>query len=375
MSHPHPFSWFCAFLLQVADLAAVVGGLVVASLCWSGRPIGTDDLALVGLLVAAVSTLFHAVGAYEGRRDSDARACAVFGLIVAGFAASAAMMQPISRLSLAEVLTWGVCTLLAMAIARCAGRMVRRALQRRGIAAEAVLLVGRADHCARFAERLAERGELGLDCRGFVCDAGEDARIVGRIDELDRLVDSHGAAGVVVCAPLLSEEPLLARVYESLHTRAALVYYAPDLAGLDRFPVAVRGHGDVALFDLSASPLSGAAWLVKWFEDKLLGLAILTLITPVLLVVAALVKLTSPGPALFVQPRHGLYGRPIKVLKFRTMYSGERPRRNQWSWPGLAALLGLQPALAGTGSGAPDRSTASAVLRSGGGSAGGRVVG
>jgi exopolysaccharide biosynthesis polyprenyl glycosylphosphotransferase len=75
------------------------------------------------------------------------------------------------------------------------------------------------------------------------------------------------------------------------------------------------------VLNLSASPLSEGALLVKWVEDKVLAILILVLISPVLVAVALVVRLTSPGPALFVQERHGLGGRAIRVLKFRTMYA------------------------------------------------------
>jgi lipopolysaccharide/colanic/teichoic acid biosynthesis glycosyltransferase len=62
---------------------------------------------------------------------------------------------------------------------------------------------------------------------------------------------------------------------------------------------------------------SGAA--VKRAEDLLLGLPLLVLFLPVMLVIAVLVRLDSPGPALFRQPRYGFHDRIITVRKFRTM--------------------------------------------------------
>jgi putative colanic acid biosynthesis UDP-glucose lipid carrier transferase len=58
---------------------------------------------------------------------------------------------------------------------------------------------------------------------------------------------------------------------------------------------------------------------IKAFEDRVLAFFILILISPLLAVIAIGVKLTSPGPVLFKQLRHGWDGKPIKVYKFRTM--------------------------------------------------------
>src|SRR5262249_44354593 len=61
------------------------------------------------------------------------------------------------------------------------------------------------------------------------------------------------------------------------------------------------------------------AVLVKAVLDRVLGGALLVLTLPLMAVVAAAVRLTSKGPALFVQRRGGLHGRPFPMLKFRTM--------------------------------------------------------
>jgi putative colanic acid biosynthesis UDP-glucose lipid carrier transferase len=64
----------------------------------------------------------------------------------------------------------------------------------------------------------------------------------------------------------------------------------------------------------------------KELEDKLLGALFLLVSLPVMGIAALLIKLTSPGPVIFVQKRHGLYGKRIRVYKFRTMH-GPRLRR------------------------------------------------
>jgi putative colanic acid biosynthesis UDP-glucose lipid carrier transferase len=74
------------------------------------------------------------------------------------------------------------------------------------------------------------------------------------------------------------------------------------------------------MLNLSASPLTGATRLFKEIEDRVLGLFILVLITPLMLIIAVAVKVTSPGPVYFKQKRNGWNGNVIKVYKFRTMY-------------------------------------------------------
>lgn len=77
--------------------------------------------------------------------------------------------------------------------------------------------------------------------------------------------------------------------------------------------------GGLHTIDLSCTPLSGSFSAIKRIEDVLLSLIILLLITPLCLLIALAIKLTSPGPVLFKQMRNGLDGQQIKVYKFRSM--------------------------------------------------------
>ncbi|TNF08234.1 MAG: exopolysaccharide biosynthesis polyprenyl glycosylphosphotransferase, partial [Gammaproteobacteria bacterium] len=66
-------------------------------------------------------------------------------------------------------------------------------------------------------------------------------------------------------------------------------------------------------------PLSGFNRVIKRLEDLCIGTFICLLITPICLLIALALKLTSPGPILFKQYRHGLDGKRFKVYKFRSM--------------------------------------------------------
>ncbi|PLO77418.1 undecaprenyl-phosphate glucose phosphotransferase, partial [Klebsiella quasipneumoniae] len=59
--------------------------------------------------------------------------------------------------------------------------------------------------------------------------------------------------------------------------------------------------------------------IFKRIEDIVISSIILLFISPILLIIACLIKLTSPGPIIFKQTRYGMDGKPIKVWKFRSM--------------------------------------------------------
>ena len=79
--------------------------------------------------------------------------------------------------------------------------------------------------------------------------------------------------------------------------------------------------GGLPVINVFQKPLSGWGLIQKGFEDRLLAAFILTLISPLLFIIAALIKLDSKGPILFRQKRYGFNNEVIEVLKFRSMYT------------------------------------------------------
>jgi len=90
-------------------------------------------------------------------------------------------------------------------------------------------------------------------------------------------------------------------------------------------------NGSVSLLDTEAPPAAGPdasrlSLMTKDAIDRVCAAFLLTVLSPLMLLVAALICLTSPGPAFFIQPRLGRHNRVIPVFKFRTMYEDQSDR-------------------------------------------------
>jgi putative colanic acid biosynthesis UDP-glucose lipid carrier transferase len=105
----------------------------------------------------------------------------------------------------------------------------------------------------------------------------------------------------------------------ALANSTATVYLVADLPSYDLLSARWTALGNAPLISIHDTPFLGVCGCLKRLEDVVVGLAILLLVSVPLLVIAMLVKMTSPGPILFRQRRYGLNGREIRVLKFRTM--------------------------------------------------------
>ena len=130
------------------------------------------------------------------------------------------------------------------------------------------------------------------------------------LDALAAVVEEYGITRIILCGEM-GQQMHLSMVFSLLAHHPVSIQYAPDLSGLPVLGLNVSRLDSQPLIDLTACPLDGKAQFIKWMEDKILGSLILLFILPILLLVAIVIKCTSPGPIFFIQHRHGLYGRPI----------------------------------------------------------------
>ena len=143
-----------------------------------------------------------------------------------------------------------------------------------------------------------------------------------RLGTLDELLDTARAARVdlvIVSIPFAGER--------RLHDVASRLSMLPaDIrlpAGAMQLRLAPRLYshvGSVAMLDLYDRPIADWGYVAKWLFDKSIGLAALMLLAPVMLLVAAAIKVDSRGPVFFRQRRYGFNNELIEVFKFRSMH-------------------------------------------------------
>jgi len=123
---------------------------------------------------------------------------------------------------------------------------------------------------------------------------------------------------VYVALPLRAEYRIR-KLLAQLADTTASVHVVTDLLLSDLLQAGYTNLGGVHVLSVYETPFLGVNSWLKRAEDVVLGSMILAIVSLPMLVIAALIKLTSTGPVLFRQTRYGLNGHPISVLKFRTM--------------------------------------------------------
>jgi len=140
----------------------------------------------------------------------------------------------------------------------------------------------------------------------------------GEQEDLRALVKKLNVRRVYFALPMHTSHEIREMQIKLLDLNVDIVW-APDIFGLHLLSPSVKEVAGVPLYYLSESPMVDGARFTKVFMDKIVALIALIVLSPVLLSAALAVKLSSPGPVLFRQPRHGLDGEIIDVYKFRSM--------------------------------------------------------
>jgi putative colanic acid biosysnthesis UDP-glucose lipid carrier transferase len=144
--------------------------------------------------------------------------------------------------------------------------------------------------------------------------------VIGRIDELPRLLESMEIDRVYVALPI-ERSAEIANVQRVVLEHNVDVIWAPDIFSFNLLNHCVREVAGVPLISLSESPLSsGGRPFLKSLMDVAISTTALLFFSPLMLLIAGTIKMTSPGPVIFKQRRHGWDGSVFEVWKFRTMY-------------------------------------------------------
>jgi putative colanic acid biosysnthesis UDP-glucose lipid carrier transferase len=207
---------------------------------------------------------------------------------------------------------------------RASACLLPRVLAAEGVQKTAVI-AGANELGRRLAARIDADPFLGVRVTGYFDDRrGERLEQVepranfGPLRDLATYVKAHRIDLIYITLPMASQPRILA-LLEDLRDTTASIYFAPDILLFDLIQAHVENIGGIPLVAVCESPFYGVDGAVKRASDLLLATAILMLILPLMCVIAAGIKLGSPGPVLFRQRRYGLDGREIVVYKFRTM--------------------------------------------------------
>jgi exopolysaccharide biosynthesis polyprenyl glycosylphosphotransferase len=325
-------------LLRLSDLVTLgvawpIAHLAMRALGWAPLGSAFAEPPLVGTAVVLFAWIgtSSVLGLYGSQRREGLRH-ELSGLVkaVAAVALLALAVAVASRSAGAPVLDLGLVgfstAFLLLAVSRVVLRLAANFVRRRHYNLRYFAVVGSGEQAEAVVEQVAEHAHWGYAFLGYVREPGApeesgDALVLGRLDDLPRLLGNHVIDEVIFAArrgrldwiegavKLCQEQGVLVRIV--LH----------DFAGASS-RLTVTETGAHAMLTISSTPTGGLGLAAKRAFDMLASATALLLLSPVLIAIAVAIRRDSAGPVFFKQRRVGLSGREFEFFKFRSMRVG-----------------------------------------------------
>jgi exopolysaccharide biosynthesis polyprenyl glycosylphosphotransferase len=306
------------FYLTTQQKVLLLGGALVA-------------LILIALWLEIYEKLDSAHPRIVLRDASRQVAYAALCLVVLEYAVRLELSRPF--LLLFAAYTWVLLLLFRLTAGRVVG-----VLRREFVAPHQVLIAGTGERALRLARAFEASGEYDIRLRGFLSEEQQPPSEIALgslyrvwpVSELTSILREHVIDEIIFAVGSESlanlEEVFLVCDEEGLRTRVAVDFFphVNSTVSLDRF-------GDTPLLTFSAAPYDEVQLLAKRGIDVMIAAAGLLVLSPLMALITLLVRLTSPGPAIFRQVRCGLNGRRFVFYKFRSMVENAEELKLQLS--------------------------------------------
>ncbi|NMM00099.1 undecaprenyl-phosphate glucose phosphotransferase [Paraburkholderia sp. RP-4-7] len=326
-------------LSRIIDIAMVALGAAIATAVHSGKLVWLDDVQTVSLAFDCllVVVFFPALGIYQSWRGKPLYdlLCRVAGgwvmVEVTGILISFSLHRS-DNLSRLWLFYWAVATIVLLIVTKVIVYSILRGLRREGFNQRAVAIVGGAPYGRFLIEQMRSRPEAGFspvvvfDEDGTInpyedpdaADAIEGVPVERDYARMLQLVRQRAIRELWLALPI-SKEKAIHRFVMDLKNDFVNIRFIPDVRSLTLFNQPMVDLLGVPAINLAASPITDLRVLPKRVFDRLFALAALTALSPVMLMIAVMVKVSSPGPVFFRQKRKGIDGNQFEIYKFRSM--------------------------------------------------------
>ena len=324
---------FFTFILLPIDIAMFVFSFVLAYYFRSHleAPFLTDAslntyIQYSLFLIPALILFFSLNGLYNRRNYTGywsefykvgvSVSTTIFILIVVIFLSKSLFF---SRLIL--VFTW-VLALIMISFGRVMLRAIERYFLRYGIGVRNVLLIGNNDFSEKIASELKKQVNSSYKLIGVVTTEAESVsslKVLGDIDNILVLLKKYNIDEVVLTDKSISSHKLM-ELIQTCEDNKIDFKYVPDLFGMMTSSFRPSLIGSTSVMELKTIPLDGWGRIIKRIFDIIFASILLIIVSPVLLIIAVLVKLSSPGPVFYRHERIGRDEKNFTFYKFRSMY-------------------------------------------------------
>jgi Undecaprenyl-phosphate glucose phosphotransferase len=215
--------------------------------------------------------------------------------------------------------------MFGLMISRFVARKTLKSYRRRGFNQRFALIVGAGELGQKVLEKIELYPELGIRVIGFLSCRPEDINkrvkdtsVIGTYSDLERIQNQQKIDVFFIALPI-TEYAHLGNVLRSLQNHSSDIKVVPGAYEFINMRGGVDELDGLPFVSLQNSPLYGWNMASKRLFDLILGGLLSVVLSPLLVVIALLVKISSKGPILYRQERVGMDGHPFRIIKFRTM--------------------------------------------------------
>jgi exopolysaccharide biosynthesis polyprenyl glycosylphosphotransferase len=287
-------------------------------------------VSTVLILVAFLASGLYRVGRGASRMDEAYKVIRQIslGIIIAVAATSFILGEEFIYSRQMVAYSWAF-TILGVVGGRFVYRGSIAALRAHGIAAERLLIVGAGPTGQLVLDKIRRSPQLGYDVAGFVRhrpwpddrprDELDDAPVLGMTDNLASIVEEYDVDEIIIAMAGVSHQEILDVILRVIELPVSIRVYPDTFRLITSDVLSISDLNGLPTVEVRTLGLRPVDRVVKRGMDLVISCAALVMLSPLMLLCALLIKLTSPGPVFFVQERVGRDGRRFNVIKFRSM--------------------------------------------------------
>lgn len=289
---------------------------------------------LLYLCSAFAFVLFHQLQLYSSWRGRSMRTmfgrlAASWGLVLLAGLFISFLIHHVGNLSRLWLFYWYLTGISSLVALRVLVQSVLHYLRKKGINNKNVLIVGYGRTGQEMHRRAMQLDWFGYEVKAVHADAQDAAALAKlgeqgshRIETLEEIPDyvmNNNIHEIWIALPM-SASAQLERLQTVLRNALVDIRWVPDTLGVQMLSNKIGDFLGFPAVDLNRPISSDLSGLLKDAFDKAFSFVVLVLLLPVFACIGLGIKLSSPGPVLFTQPRHGLNGKKFHIYKFRSMH-------------------------------------------------------
>lgn len=342
------YSQILSLVLRGLDVSAVIASGLIAYIA-KFQDVNLNQHYVIAIGLGALFTLFvfPFFHIYESVRAKKIwqhifnilQAVAALLIILSGLAFMTKTGDYFSRL---WFMYWGISSLVLIIVFRFTMMMFLRVMRSQGMNERRVIIIGAGDLGKRMAASVQQKMWTGFRVVLFFDDviqnkpkALHSIPLMQTPENISSFIANYNQSieEVWIALPLRAEQRVRDILHQLRHDTVT-ARYVLDIFSMDLLNHSITDLAGFPVLNVRSTPMIGMNRMIKAIEDRILASLILLMISPVLLILSLLVKLSSSGPIFYKQKRVGWNGKEFEMLKFRTMpVNAEEKTGPVWATP------------------------------------------